>query len=417
MDILTKTPSPRKSRFSCFLRECTGNFGITTALVLPVVAATAGVALDLNSMLQMRTALQSATDAAVFSAVNAVAADPKMTDEAVLAFARQFMSSQFESIVAETKSGGSIPVEAAGSVTRTPNGSETSYDVTLSPTYTMPTNGMTSLLGWKQVTIGITSTATSASETKALSMYLVLDRSGSMSFPTDTVDTSVSQCVNYYAWNLAQADIPQGQPYALAPSSPCYVRKMAALKKATNELFKTLSESDPKGDLTRVGAVAYNHTTEAPSGMAWGIKTAKKYVTDLPSVPRGGTDASDGMALALAALTETNSTERKAHHSKKSESFDRYIVLMTDGAMTGNSSDWNHAVDSKVRQLCQMAKVDGITIFSIAFMAPEQGKSLLKACASSEADNYFEPSDMSGLVNAFRKIGHTAAQSGARLTN
>jgi hypothetical protein len=84
--------------------------------------------------------------------------------------------------------------------------------------------------------------------------------------------------------------------------------------------------------------------------------------------------------------------------------------------MTGNSSSWNKTIDDAVRAQCTAAKENGIQVFTVAFMAPQKGKDLLLACATSP-NHYKEPTDMAGLVKAFGEIGKAAAMASTRLTN
>ncbi len=116
------------------------------------------------------------------------------------------------------------------------------------------------------------------------------------------------------------------------------------------------------------------------------------------------------MKIAFDALKSSNTAEKSAHAAKGNTGFERYIVLMTDGEMTGNSSNWNSSIDTQVRNRCTEAKNDGIRIFTVAFMAPERGKSLLSACATS-VNNYYEPQTMSELVKAFEEIGRSLRKS------
>jgi Flp pilus assembly protein TadG len=424
MDMMTTPHSPKKSLISRLWHDRAGNFGMVTAIILPVAAATAGVALDLNKMIQVRAALQESADSAVLSAANALARNDEMSDEEILDFARKFMKAQFANVVAGEGSDESDEnVEedplagAVGNVERDLGPSGKSVEVTLSPEYTMPTNGMTGLLGWDEVTISVTATAQSTPESgAAVSMYLVLDRSGSMSFTTDTVDTSVASCVNYSASNWAYKDLGTRDKNYIKPTKPCYVKKIQALKTASAIMMNELVTADPEADLIRVGAVSYNDSTQSPSGMAWGVTTASNYITALPSVPTGGTNASGGMKVAYDALTKGNETEKSAHAAKRNSGFSRYIVLMTDGEMTGNSATWNPTIDGQVLDYCTLAKNDGIQVFTVAFMAPARGKALLSACATSD-DHYYEPQKMSDLVDAFGEIGKAAAMASTRLTN
>ncbi|WP_219816283.1 pilus assembly protein TadG-related protein, partial [Arthrobacter sp. 08Y14] len=67
---MTTPHSPKKSLISRLWHDRAGNFGVITAVILPVAAATAGVALDFNQMVQVRLALQDSADSAVLSAAN-----------------------------------------------------------------------------------------------------------------------------------------------------------------------------------------------------------------------------------------------------------------------------------------------------------------------------------------------------------
>ena len=287
MDMMTTPGSPRKSLFSRLWHDRAGNFGLATAILLPVAAATAGVAIDLNRMVQVRSALQDAADSAVLSAANALAKNDAMSDEAVLEFARKFMKAQLNNVL---PGGASDQTDeeaeedplagAVGNVERKLGKTGKTVEVSLSPSYTLATNGMTALLGWREVTVSVTATAQSTPESgAAVSMYVVLDRSGSMAFTTNSIDTTVSSCVNYSASNWAYKDILPGRRNYINPSSPCYVKKIQALKTASAVMMNELVKADPKGDLIRVGAVSYNDSTQPASGMAWGVTTATNYIT------------------------------------------------------------------------------------------------------------------------------------------
>jgi uncharacterized protein YegL len=272
---------------------------------------------------------------------------------------------------------------------------------------------MSSLLVGKTMKLATTSTAASNAESEsAISMYLALDRSGSMSFVTDQKNPLLSDCANY-----SSSSWPN--PYSY---KPCYIRKIQAVQTASSGLFSSLDKADPKKTLVRVGAVSYTDSTQSPTDIAWGTTAAAKYVSQLPDTPTGGTDASGAMQIAFDALKVANTTESKAHTSKSHTNFQRYILLMTDGEMTGGSNSWNSTLDKNVRALCDKAKADkdangnAIVIFTVAFMAPAKGKDLLNYCASNP-DSYYEPDDMTALVDAFGQIAEKASKTATRLTN
>ena len=418
----------RKKHAACrgFMTDRGGNFGMMTAILLPVLLASAGVAMDLAKLVQVKSALQDAADSAALSAASALASKD-ITDAEAIALAKQFMAAQFRN----TSLNGSLPTEeeeesakdlaegALASIERTKDesGLNKAFEVKVSGHYDVPMNAFTRLLGYDTVRVSVASTSESTQASgNALSMYLVLDRSGSMSFVTDTRDTSQSSCVNYTSANWGNKDVQKGKQGYIAPSSPCYVKKIAALKTASTVMLDMLNEADPDRKFVRLGAVSYNDSTQTPSSITWGTSGAASYVNALPSVPTGGTNASGAMKVAYDALKRASTTEATAHTAKGNRDFQRFILLMTDGEMTGSSSSWNSTIDNQVRNYCDQAKNDDIKIFSVAFMAPNRGKSLLGYCASA-TDYYFEPEDMGDLVSAFRKIGQKAADLTTRLTN
>lgn len=133
--------------------------------------------------------------------------------------------------------------------------------------------------------------------------------------------------------------------------------------------------------------------------MAFGSSHVVNYVNAL--FADGGTDATQALENAYLALNKNNQTEAKAHGTSD---FKRFVIFMTDGEMTGNSSVWNSAIDANVRQKCTKIKNDSIEIYTIAFNAPTNGKSLLAACATDDA-HYYEADDTAKLVAVFGEIG------------
>lgn len=422
------------SNFERIARDRGGNFGMITAILLPVLLGTAGFAVDFSNAMQIKNSLQGIADSAALAAAAGMSQD-KLTKAQAEDLAEDFLISQLlaDGIV----DGGSDAEKAAFeqkmrdattiTATETPvSGSQSSYTVTLDTSYQMTLNPVTQVFKGKTVDIGIHSKAASGIDGSdgsngsngrtGISMYLALDRSGSMSFVTSTINSTQTKCVNYTASNWGYKDIPEGQKGYLAPTKPCYVRKIDALKTAASSMFAALNKADTTSTLVRTGADAYTHETYKASPMAWGTSGVASYIQALPSVPEGGTDANGAMQAAYDALKSATSTEANTHKAKNNGTFNRFIVLMTDGEMTGYSSKWDSGLDKSVREKCDTAKKDGIKIFTVAFMAPDKGKSLLSFCASS-SDYYYSPDDMSSLVSAFGDIAEKAAKKSVRLTN
>ncbi len=392
-----------------------GNFAIITAVALPVLLGVGGVAVDLSNAMQMKSDLQGIADAAALAAASSMAQNGTSVADAQT-LAKNYLIAQLTSntnvtnLTAAQLQAQKDAVQKATTVVASSSSTSSSskgYEVKLNTSYTFNLNPITRLLGTNSMTLNIASTASAASQSSTgISMYLALDRSGSMSFVTSDKNPLYSTCDNYTSSSWPN----------VAFRSPCYIRKVQALQTAATAMFSSLNTADPKGTMVRVGAVAYTDQTYAATGMAWGTTTAANYINALPAKPTGGTDATGALTIAYDALKSGNSTEATAQAAKGNTAFNRFIVLMTDGEMTGASASWNSSLDQKVRNQCDTAKADGIKIFTVAFMAPDRGKSLLSYCASS-SDYYYQPDDMSDLVTAFGDIASKAAKTAVRLTN
>lgn len=408
MDMMTNPCSRTKSLLSRLWRDRAGNFGITTAVIIPVVAATAGVAIDYNRMVQVRAALQDSADSAVLSAANALAKNNNMSDEAALELARKFMKAQFFNVVADAgKSSTDEQAEedplagAVGNVERETSTSGKTFDVTLTTQYTMPTNGMTALLGWKEVTLGVTATARATTESKnALSMYLVLDRSGSMAEDTGTINEAAPKETVYYSCGTRR------NPRTCSYEQDNYYTKIEALKLAVSSLTTQLNNADPEVKYVRTAAVSYNASMQSPESFAWGTAKSLAYVQALTAT--GGTDSSDAMARAYRDVSD--SSEDTAHKNKNGQDPSKFIVFMTDGDNNYSSAD------TKTKATCDTAKAAGVEIFTVAFMAPSKGRALLEYCATSTS-HYYDAQDAAELVAAFKEIGDKAVEASTRLTN
>lgn len=406
----------RKTWASRLLRDRGGNFGMMTALVFPVMLAAGGVAIDLTTMVMKKAELQDAADAAALAAASALANDGKSISDAkviALSFLKMQMSGATE--VEDTKPGteGTNGENGEGEgvkeydfdastvvdITETALlGNGKSFKVNVSTSYEMKFNPFTRLLGQTKTTMNAASSAESATESKnALSMFLVLDKSGSMAWITNEKDAAVKSCINWTESNWGNTKTKA--------TSPCYVSKMAALKLAVASLFTQFKAADPTNTFVRTGSIAYDSYSYTPSALTWGFTSSLDYVNKLKA--EGGTASGTAMDTAYKALKE--SSEDKAHRDKNGQVPTKYIVFMTDG---DNNSTWD---DTSTKTTCTAAKKDGMEVYTVAFMAPTRGQNLLKECASSTS-HYFQAENMAALVAAFKVIGERTSAVVSRLT-
>lgn len=377
------------------LMRCrSGNFAVTTAFLIPVLLMAIGIAVDISTLSRKREQLQNAADSAALAATSAMV-NNAMTQANAKLLAASMLKGQMGASTS--------PSEALNLQTPTVTVSETApnthskiYTAKVVATYNVPLSGFQVLLGYSSSRITAVGSSQSEIETKnPVSMYLVLDRSGSMEWVTTVVDTTQNACNNYYEANWPN---PTWQ-------SPCYIKKIESLKTAVKALGDQLDSNDPDKTYVRLGAVSYNTATQQPQDLAWGTTAARTYVNALTAT--GGTNSAPGMQKAYEALNAAS--ENQAHLSKNGGTPSKFIVLMTDGANDNTNNDANTLT------WCSTAKTAGIKIYTVAFVAPDRGKTLLATC-SSGAEYSFEASNVAQLIGAFQAIGQKTSKLVNRLT-
>ncbi|MBB1250227.1 TadE/TadG family type IV pilus assembly protein [Rhizobium sp. G21] len=181
--------------FRLFIGSRRGNFALTAALVLPVLLGGVGLAFDMAAMVNQRTVLQNGLDTASLAAVSALAAKDKTTLN-VKSYAIDFLvaqlSGQLPSNVVEDLKTSTTVVPDKNTV-----GTQTTYTVAMSARITVELTPLTRLLGFTNRKIAARSSTSSVVVGNALSLYLVVDRSGSMSWVTNTALLTPASCQNY----------------------------------------------------------------------------------------------------------------------------------------------------------------------------------------------------------------------------
>lgn len=386
-----------------------GNFGMMTAILLPVLLAVVGMSIDVARLVNDKQRLRASFDAASLATTSALSAGT-ITEADAQSFATKLAAGQLAANLNATQLA-ALKASLVATVTSSTSGGTKTYSVKVTGGFPENLTVFSSFMGARSMTVRSSSQASGAAKsTNAISLYLVLDRSGSMSFVTNTVDSTKSRCQNYTSSNW-------GYYPNLQSTSPCYINKIASLKTAAATLFDKLDSieaSDTTNTILRTGSVSFTDTQQTASALAWGTTAARNYVTSLPAYPTGGTDMTDAMQTAYTGLT--SATEKAAQTSKGNTTFYKFIVLMTDGENTGNSSTWDPALDTQTLQTCSDARKAGITIYTVAYMAPTNGKTMLLNCAG-DASNYFTADDMPSLVSAFTAIGSKVTQQMSRITN
>lgn len=396
------------------LGDRSGNFAMMTAILMPVLIGAGGLAIDITNAALSRQQLQEASDAAALATATALA-DGTIETAAASDFAKDFVAGQMANFIGDTSA---LRDGTSATATKTTSGNATSYNVSVSSSYSMQLSGLAQVIGYRTTNIGAASTTQSGhSETQgSVSMYLALDKSGSMG--DDTATTNVENPTESYTYTCEEHYNDKGKLTTKCTGTRTnYYTKIEALKLAAGKLFQELNTADPGHIYVRTGAVSYDLVTYTPSPLAWGTTNAASYINALQS--GGGTNSSDAVNTAYTSLVAKNNAGNDAedalHQEKTGQTPKKYIVFMTDG---DNNDDkyGGRSYDTLTKATCDKAKADGIEIYTIAFMAPDRGKALLNYCAT-DVSHYFAAENMTALLSAFKSIGMKAAQQSTRLTN
>lgn len=376
-----------------FLGNKSGNLTVMAALILPVGLGAAGLALDMSKMITTKSALQNAADAAALAAASALA-NKGITATEAKALAADFVSGQMANHSQDAEKEKTAPFDFSSCTQvdvqeQATVGTAKKYDVTVTTCYDVQYSALSAFLGQSGGRLTVTSATESTTESKsALSMYLVLDRSGSMGEYTNTVSGTYTCRYGRKTYTCYK-----------------YYDKITALRMAATNLMNQLATSDPTATYIRTGAVSYNSAMQTPVNVNWGESHTKTYISNLTA--DGGTDS--GMAFKTAYQALVAATEDTAHANKNGQVPSKYIVFMTDGDNNYTSAD------TETKKWCDSARQAGIEVYSVAFMAPDRGRALLSYCATTAA-HYFAAEDADDLNAAFEYIGERATETATRLT-
>lgn len=358
--------------FSTIFRRLTGdasgNFAMISAVTIPLAFAAASFGVDTTNAFSMKAHLQEAADAAALATSSLAVADESMTAQKARTFALKFIDGQlqqYKPLFADLSVAPNVtvtPVKTAG---------QTVWNVSVELIGTQTTTPLARFLGKDRIAVTVAGTSQSARGNQgALSMALVLDQSGSM------------------GWYLDGA------------------QKIDVLKQAVGELMDQFEEVDAESKYVRIAAAAYSSQMNSSHPPVWNREQIRSYANAL----RAGGGTSSTAAFGWGLTTIADEAEAEAHEDKNGQTPKRFILFMTDGANNYASADY------ETLQLCASAKGKGIEVYSVAFAAPAQGRSLLMKCASSP-DNFFDARNSADLIKAFEEIGRKAADSMTRLTS
>ncbi|MBW3098628.1 vWA domain-containing protein [Pseudohoeflea coraliihabitans] len=358
-----------------FLRDARGNFAVFAVALVPLSFAAGSLVLDFANVMMVKARTQNAADAAALAVAARLADGTLTTASEAESEAVDYFNGEISNELAHFSSFAATP---SASVSQTLANGLPVWQVAVDVEASIDLTPLAVLFDASTMTFNVLAETQSASQVQhAFSMALVLDVSGSMDWYGDSSTTPSN-----------------GQP-----------KKIEALKTAVTNLLTQIDEADPTADYSRVGAIAYNSDVVDYTLIDWGTDGVQSFTDRLTA--SGGTSSWYSFFLAYAALGDA--IEDSSHLNKNGLTPDRIMIFMTDGNNNALRSDFY------TQNYCDLAKADGITIYTVAFMAPDKGKALLSYCAT-DSEHYFEPSSADDLVDAFSSIGQTSSEMLARLT-
>lgn len=150
--------------------------------------------------------------------------------------------------------------------------------------------------------------------------------------------------------------------------------KIDVLRSAANGLLDSVEDATTKQGKQVVDVYTsvstYNHDVIETPYLEAGFATARNNISTLTA--GGGTASTKALELSLDGIL--------AHPERHSRDNREFIVFMTDG--DNNNSDDDVFTD----EFCTNARENGVTVYSVAFAAPDKGKQMLLKCASSDSD-------------------------------
>ena len=375
-----------KARIRSFGNDRSGAFALAFAFCCVPILIALGCSFDYVQALNTHRRMQSALDAALLAAAKHVGTKDSAALKVEIANWLEAEAVQKGYYVLNTNG---ITIDTTGGIIKA------SVSATVTTTFLK-------IAGIKAIPVAVASAVLGGSEAvskNAFSMYLVLDRSGSMAEMTDTTYTTT--CASTTSAGRGRRKKTTTTYYTCTKT----YSKIDALKLAVGNLVDQLATADPDDKYVRTGAVSYDIEMNTPLAISWGEDNLMDYVDALTA--NGGTNSSDAFKTAYLAVNAA--AETTEHKSKNGQTPAKYIVLMTDGDNNASKSD------TDTKYWCDQARANKVTVYTIAFMAPTKGQNLLKYCATT-AENYFAAEDTSDLVDAFKIIGETSSKTSIRLT-
>ena len=415
-----------KSYFKFFRQQEDGAILIFSLIIFFLIILLGGVAVDMMRYENERARLQGTADRAVLAATT-------IRDNSTAMPVQDIVQAYFDAEGLGDSVRGRIEVtENAG--TRT---------VRVSPQAVVPTFFMR-LAGVETLEINLAAAAIEGLDETTFEIVLVLDVSDSMLTSTTSGRTRLEELqeatesflVQMYDQIPAEALAITIVPYAKWVTPPAgFANHFTNMSNpdSTHACIDFSVWDDVRNSIdtpvTRIGQRCYNDAWASVQPMVGNLGAALSIVNNLETRPSTSVDLGVRFGGLFFDPSMRPAIDQMIDNGMISEDYrglprdwndplsNRALILMTDGRNWGrnvsprdtNRTRWNERTIAS----CQALRNNGVTIYSVAFEAPDDGVELMEQCASSP-NHTFNGSD-GRLLNAFHNIATHIQTSALRL--
>jgi Flp pilus assembly protein TadG len=184
-------------------------------------------------------------------------------------------------------------------------------------------------------------------------------------------------------------------PSGAGPNSNCTTQPIQPLTRYKSDVTATI-------DLMQA-----NGNTNIAEGVMWGWRALSP---ELPLTEGRSWDDANNQKFMVVMTDGQNTYQTYSNHNRSSYGAFAYAAKDRLGTSYSQSALVTQ-MNTKTSQACSAAKVQGITIYTIAFRLESDPTtlSLLRGCASG-ADKAYRASDGQALIQVFQAIGREIAQ-------
>lgn len=298
-------------------------------------------------------------------------------------------------------------------------------------------NKTVSVDSWENRTYDINITASSKTTSTytettggVANVMLVLDRSGSMAYGSDSTSTTnasyyevgsfssvkdslVTTNIYYYANNhyvmayiedsWQYFDGYQWQTVQNTSSRKVYTcdSRITALKEAVNNFIKSVAEKSPA---SKIGITSFASTNHGGSSTNASLQAATNTTALMKAADAmsayGGTEPALGLTLAANEFSSSDSTPK-------------YVIVFTDGEPTGDGDTWSDTAATAASTAASTLKSSNVTVFTVGFALNDNTSSWLSTGIASSSSCAFTANNTSSLLDIFTTISNTITKNTA----